>query len=199
MTDQAPDEQPTQTERADLETIRTAAREQVYRDSIPEPFRAATINDLRVIDQNRMHLRKWLQGDSRTLLIFGGRGAGKTHAGYAVLDAASKAGQRVYGSTFDELLDALDPHVATASPISRLAFDADLYLFDDVRALLGPGPDDYQRFAEVLEDRAHAGRRQVITTNETPALLRQRLSDDVWQAMSAGALIVNFTAPYSAR
>lgn len=183
---------PTPSERAEIEAERSAARRAVYEAAVPDEFRTASIVDLRMIDQNRLTVRKWADGTQPTLLIFGGRLTGKTHAGYAVLNDAAATGARVYGTTVAELIETLHPDFPGHSPAGRLALDADLFLFDDLktRNVARWGVDE---LTGILDHRAREGKRQIITTSESPADLVAFYGPQAWALMSAGALILNFT------
>jgi len=173
-----------------IEHRRAESRQKVFEASIPARFSAACLDDL---DQSRPAMKQiveWWESDSQTLILVGGVGTGKTHAGYAVLRAAVASGARAYGATLLDLLAAMRPSAAP-SPAPRLAVDADVFLFDD---LATERATDWaiEQFGGVVDERTREGKRQIITTNATSAELHDRFGPRIMSRLSGGATICQF-------
>jgi DNA replication protein DnaC len=185
------DDLPAPDDRAALELERKAARRRVFETAVPALYREARLADLEPNDQHRDALAEWLQAGTRTLILSGPVGTGKTHAGYALLHQAVDTGVRVFGVTLLDLLNTMRPGAAP-SPAGRLAIDAELFLFDDVAT---ERATDWavEQFGGILDHRTRELKRQIITTNATPAELREKFGNRIMSRLIGGATVFTFT------
>lgn len=130
-----------------------------WRDALPVMYAEARLTDLDG-EQHAETITGWLGSGSSTLLLAGSVGSGKTHAAYAVGNAAVAAGMWVEAWTVADLLEALRPGGDGAAG----AREADVLILDDVTA------SRVSEFAQesllsILDARLRNRRRQVVTTN----------------------------------
>ncbi|KQP81553.1 ATP-binding protein [Aeromicrobium sp. Leaf291] len=172
----------------DVARRRRAARRRLYDESVPARFTDATLADLAPAAEWTPKIAGWLSSDSPTLLLYGGVGVGKTHAGYAVLRAAADAGRYVAGFRLGDLLDALRPDAAP-SRLPRVAQDSDVLLIDDLGAERAT-EWAVEQFESLVDHRSREARRLIVTTNLDGATLRQRYGDRALSRLRGGATAV---------
>lgn len=170
-----------------------AARHRLFEASVPERFRAASYADLDQQLQARDVVAGWLDTKSRTLLLVGNVGTGKTHAAYAVLRDAATRGMWVAGATVSGILRSLRPD-ADPSPLPRRAELADLFLFDDLAAERGT-EWAIEQVGEIVDQRHREQRRQIVTTNASRDELTQHLGQRVVSRLLDAATLARFDGP----
>jgi hypothetical protein len=118
-------------------------------------------------------IASWLASDSRTLVLYGTTGVGKSHAAVAAGYAAAGTGTHVRFTSQLDYLQALRPGGADdPGAFRRRHMEAGLLILDD----LGAECEDASQFVRqevcaLLDARLRQGRRQIVTTNlEAPAL-----------------------------
>lgn len=160
-----------------------------YVNHRPALYAAATLDDLDE-QQDFTRVRGWLNTGSRTLLITGPVGTGKTHAAYAVTNAAVDRGLLTVAVAVPDLLAQLRP--GGDSTLAARARAADLLLLDDLGA---EKPTDWsgEQLSALLDARVRDDRRQIITTNASYTDLVPRLGARTMSRLTGGATIVRFT------
>lgn len=145
-------------ERRALQARNRSAR---WMANVPPMFADAALSDLDDT-QGQAVVTGWLGTPSPTLLLAGPVGTGKTHAAYAVANAAVHGGQWVEAWTVADLLEAMRPGGDPGAADD--ARDCDLLLLDDLTVLK---VTDWavEQMTALLDARLRFGRRQVVTTN----------------------------------
>lgn len=131
-----------------------------WAERLPVMFADASMDDLEGQDRNLLTWRS--REASLTLVIAGPVGTGKTHAAYAIGNAAVAHGTWAEAWTTTDLLEALrpggDPHLAYR------VRHCDLLVLDDLGA--GKATDwAVETLTAIMDHRLREQRRQVITTN----------------------------------
>lgn len=128
--------------------------------TVPAMYAEASMADLEGMDRR---LLTWLTNDSsRTLILAGPVGTGKTHAAYAIGNAAVHRGIWTESWSTTDLLEAMrpggDPHAAYR------ARHSDLLLLDDLGASKAT---DWaiDAMTSLVDHRTRENRRQIVTTN----------------------------------
>lgn len=170
-----------------------AARHRLFEAAVPPEFRTAAYPDLDQQLQSRDVVEGWLDTPSRTLLLVGNVGTGKTHAAYAVLRDAATRGVWAADSTVSGLLKALRPG-ADPSPLPRRAERAELFLFDDLAAERAT-EWAAEQVGEIVDVRYRERRRQIVTTNANREQLATRLGERVVSRLLHSATVVRFDGP----
>lgn len=155
-------------ERLRLQAENRAAR---WRKRLPVMYRNALLADLDP-EQHASTVRGWLDSDSPTLVLAGTIGSGKTHAAYAVGNAAIARGLHVEAVRVHDLLEALRPD--GDRDVTWSAQHAAVLVLDD----LGAGrssPFAQDELTALLDLRLNHGLRQVVTTNQTALVLEEAL------------------------
>jgi len=158
--------------------------------SMPAEFRTASVDQLE--PEYADLIGGWLGTTSRTLVLSGPVGVGKSHAAYAVMRAAADAGRSVAAWAVPDLLAALQPDGdATAAVRSR---SCEVLLLDDLGA---EKPSDWrvEQIATLLDARVREARRQVITTNHLYDELARRYGERVMSRLTGGATVVRMAGP----
>ena len=170
-----------------------AARRRLFEAAVPAEYREALYDDLDAAQQGRDAVAGWLASTSRTLLLTGPTGTGKTHAAYAVLRDAAERGLWVYGASIGTFIRALQPG-AVPSPVPKMAEQAEVFLFDDLGAERAT-EWVVEQVGEVFDHRYREQRRQIITTNSTRDGLEQRLGPRAVSRLAQDATVVRFDGP----
>lgn len=170
----APNERAT---RADWDALRArlaTERAKVWRDSVPELFRDARVDNL-YPDQHPDKLRAWWKSGARILYLRSEIvGNGKTHAAYAVANAvcdrfwvAARIVPDLMASQRQGDYDARAWRVATR---------CDLLILDDLGQEVSEGWEKEkarETLHRLLDTRARHGRRTIITTNRDGAWIER--------------------------
>lgn len=125
--------------------------------------------DARVSDIPDATAAGWLdQYESRTLVLAGPVGVGKTHAAYAIGNQAVTNGQWCEAWTVTDLLAALRPDGGGAPGVR----ECDLLVLDD---LMAQKPTDWavETMTALVDARIREGRRQIVTTNAPYTVLEE--------------------------
>jgi DNA replication protein DnaC len=177
-------------DRAERLRLQARNRRVLFDRAMPAEFRNATVGQLDPEYVERVG--GWLGSPSRTLVLSGPVGVGKTHAAYAVMRAAADAGNDVAAWAVADLLTALQPEGdATAQRRSRTC---SVLLIDD----LGSEKSTEWRVEQIgtlLDARVREARRQVITTNHQYDDLAQRYGERVMSRLTGGATVVRMVGP----
>lgn len=129
--------------------------------SVPAMYADAALADLDGT-QHAEAVTQWLASDSATLVLAGSVGTGKTHAAYAVANAAVHGGTWVEAWNVHDLLEAMRP--GGDDRAAPDAMDCGLLVLDDL-AVLKVSDWAVEQMTALLDARLRNGRRQVVTTN----------------------------------
>lgn len=174
------------------ERLRVQARNRAsrYLRQRPPAFAAARMDD--VAPEHRQIMLDWLASRSRTLVITGPVGVGKSHAAYALATHAMESGITAAAWTVPDLLVALAPDGdGSAAYTSRTV---PLLLLDD----LGVEKSSEWRVEQITglaDARIRSGLRQIITTNVPYPDLAARYGDRIMSRLTGGAILVQLTGP----
>jgi len=142
--------------------------------------------------QHPDRIAAWLGSDSRTLVLFGSTGTGKTHAAIATGYAAAGMGVHArFTSQLDYLL-ALRPGGTDDPGAFRDRYaGTSLLVLDD----LGAETEEASQFVRqemcaLLDARLREDRRQVITTNLMPAQLADAFGDRIVSRLRDRAVVL---------
>lgn len=142
--------------------------------------------------QHPDRIAAWLRSDSHTLVLFGSTGTGKTlaaiAAGYAAADAAVHTR---YSSQLDYLLQLRPGGSDDPYRVRWNAANTSLLILDD----LGAETEEATQFVRqemcaLLDARLREGRRQIVTTNESPAALADTFGDRIMSRLRDGAVVL---------
>jgi DNA replication protein DnaC len=141
-------------------------------------------------EQHAPEVGGWLGSGSATLMLAGSVGAGKTHAAYAVGNAAVTAGLWTEAWTVSDLLEALRPGGEGAPGVR----EADLLILDDMAA---SRVSDFAQDAllSILDARLGNRRRQVVTTNLTYDAMAETWGARIMDRLAYRWTVVQFTGP----
>jgi DNA replication protein DnaC len=177
-------------DRAERLARRLQARRSLWAARLPRRFAHATLADLDATQDPDGKVSGWLDAaDSGTLLLVGEPGTGKTHAAYAVGNAAVAAGWWALGWTAADLNDALRPG-GDADAYADAA-GCDLLVWDDL------GRDritewTLEQTQRVLDARSREQRKTVVTTNLRSAALAEQYGNPILDRLVDGATVVQF-------
>lgn len=175
-------------ERLALQAANKAAR---WRTRLPAMYLDASLVDLDET-QHCHDLTRWLDSDRRGLILAGSVGTGKTHAAYAVANAAVARGLVVEAWTTHDLLSALRPD---GDPTAlRYAREADVLVLDDL-AVSKVSDWAQEALTSLLDARLREGRRLVLTTNAPSTALGEAWGQRALDRMMARAATLVFTGP----
>lgn len=156
----------------------------------PAEFTYALMDD--VDKRCRAMMLGWYASRSRTLVITGPVGVGKSHAAYAMTNHAAGDGVIVAAWTMQDLLEEMGP--GGDSDTARLARLAPLLLLDDLGAEDLP-PWYAPKVTALLDARYRAGLRQIVTTNEKYDSLVARYSDRTMSRLTGGCARITLDGP----
>lgn len=140
-----------------------------WRDRLPAMFQEASVDDLDD-EQHAVDVRGWLASGRTGLLLAGTVGSGKTHAAYAVGNAALAQGLTVEAWTMHDLLSALRPDGDPSA--AQFARTADVLILDDLMAAKVT-PWMQEAMTSLMDARLRDSRRTIVTTNATSAALAE--------------------------
>jgi hypothetical protein len=134
----------------------------------------------------------WLAGDSRTLVLYGSTGRGKSKAAVAAGYAAAGAGTHVRFTSQLDYVQALRPGGADdPGAFRRRHMEAGLLILDD----LGAECEDASQFVRqevcaLLDARLRQGRRQIVTTNLEAPVLSATFGDRIVSRLRDRAVVL---------
>lgn len=170
--------------------IQARNRSARYRRQLPPAFAGARIGD--IDPEPRRIMLDWLASHSRTLVIAGRVGVGKSYAAYALATHAMETGVEIAAWTVPDLLAALAPE---GDPDAlRVSRRVPLLLLDD----LGVEKSSDWRVEQITglaDARTRAGLRQIVTTNAGYPELAERYGERVMSRLTGGAVAVKLTGP----
>lgn len=181
------------------------------------PMREDCKAGLTVLDDDQFpnEIQAWLNDPhSRTLILAGGTGNGKTQAAYATAAQAARFGAMMWDSeTRQELrrplivrgwsvnnyLRALLPD-GSPDPVWKIrhsAVWAELLILDDLGAELDATAREWMRkeIADLLDDRLERNLRTIFTTNLASDVVEDRLGDRLWSRIQQHSTCLEFTGP----
>lgn len=181
----------------DVSIARADALMRAWVKNVPARYAHACFDDLFPHQQPDV-LRSWLASDSATLWIVGPTGVGKTHSAWALARTGARdLGLRSRGITHRDYLRSLQPG-GSAEPawkIRAAATDTDLLIIDDFGAETdtGTGSASVHTCGEthsLINARVQNRRRQILTTNLTPEVIRGLYGDRIYSRLSQDAVAV---------
>lgn len=162
---------------------------------LPQMFADASLDDL-ADEQGRSAIRVWLTASGLLHLILAGAiGTGKTHAAYAVGNAALAQGQYVLAATVGDLLDAMRPGTNDSRDLEHDARECDLLVLDDLGAGNQASAWAQERLTMLLDARMRHERRTVVTTNLTSAQIAESWGPRFLDRLLYRSEAVVFTGP----
>lgn len=171
---------------------RAASRGRIWSQCVPARFADASVADLTEDQNPRGAVSGWLDSDSRMLVLRSeAPGVGKTHAAYAVANAAVAAGVWAWAWSAIDLNDALRPGEHTEH--ARItAYECDLLVLDDLGREQVSGWT-IERLHGLLDARWRNAGRTIITTNLSGQQFTERYGDPVLDRIIDDARIVTVT------
>lgn len=193
---EAPSGRETPEEAAERIAKATAVRRASWDARCPSRFRGSTVADLATepgMADGRV--AGWLDSGHRGLVIHSGiTGNGKTHAAYAVGNAAVDRGLWVVAYTSAELATALQPSRDDAETVESTVHRCDLLIIDDLGR---EKASDWRMevFQTLLDVRWREGRRLIVTTNMSgpDSRIIERYGDPIVDRITDDAVSVCFT------
>jgi DNA replication protein DnaC len=177
-------------DRAERLALQAQNRRARYVRRRPAAFADATMGD--VEPGPRAQMLDWFAGPSRTLVLTGAVGTGKSHAAFALCNHASDGGLDVAAWTVPDLLVALAPDGdPDALHVSR---SASLLLLDDI-GVEKPSEWRVEQITALIDARTREGLRQIITTNTPYGTLAERYGDRALSRLTGGAVAVKLVGP----
>lgn len=181
------------------------------------PMREDCKMGLSVLDDNQYphELQAWLDGpQSRTLILAGATGNGKTQAAFATAAQAARYGAMMWDSetrqgvrkplivrgwSVNNYLRALLPD-GSPEPVWKIrhsAVWAELLILDDLGAELDATAREWMRkeIADLLDDRLERNLRTIFTTNLNSSTVEDRLGDRLWSRLQQDSTVLEFTGP----
>lgn len=128
-----------------------------------DDYRAARLDH--IVEKWRVELMDWWDSESRTLLLGGPVGVGKTYAAAALGYFVSELGLFAWITTVDDLLGEALAEDSKRWPASHPCWRSDLLILDDFGAT-PPTEWNMHRLGDLIERRGP--RRQVVITNHRP-------------------------------
>lgn len=177
-------------DRVELRALQARNASGWYLNHRPARYAGAGIADLDREQDPDGKVAAWLDTPSATLLLAGPVGTGKTHAAYAVANAALDRGMLTVAVAVPDLLATMRP--GGDSALAARARAADLLVLDDLGA---EKPSEWtgEQLSALLDARVRDERRQVVTTNSPYSELAARLGERSMSRLTGGATIVRFT------
>jgi DNA replication protein DnaC len=174
----------------DLDAIRDAIRRRWFDELCPPLFSDASLAALGP-RQAMPEVLEWLGSSSPTLILAGAVGVGKTYIGWAIAREALESGMYASGSTMIDLLDSLRPD-AMSLTAGHVANVSDVFLFDDLGTERAT-EWTVEQFGALIDRRTRECRRQIITTNASPAELEDRYGPRIMSRLTGGATVAKIT------
>lgn len=166
--DLAPPRGETPEDRADRLRRQAENRAARWRNRLPVMYQQARLADLDD-GQHAVTIQAWLGSGQVGLVLAGGVGTGKTHAAYAVGNAAVERGLFVESWTMHDLLTALRPEGDPSA--QQFARTADVLILDDLVASKAVTPWASEALTSLMDARLRDRRRTIITTNAPASAL----------------------------
>lgn len=145
----------------------------------------AMFTDAQLADVESKPVTGWLDTDRLTLILAGSVGTGKTHAAYAVGNAAVDRGIWAEAWAVVDLLDDLRPGRERFAQAT--ARECELLVLDDL-TIGNVTPWEIEQLTAILDARIREGRRQVVTTNVSADKLAE-----AWQERLMDRLLFRMT------
>jgi DNA replication protein DnaC len=160
-----------------------------YLNHRPALYATATLDDLDADQDPDGKVRGWLDSGVATLLLTGAVGTGKTHAAYAVTNAACDRSLLTVAVTVPDFLVVLRP--GGDSTLAARARAAELLFLDDLGA---EKPSEWtgEQLSSLIDARVREERRQIVTTNSTYDELVSRLGARTMSRLTGGSTVVQF-------
>ena len=168
--------------REQIQTMARRNRFNRYKANRPTLFASASYADLDLNDKSHVKVARWWRGGSKTLVLVGEPGRGKTHGAYAICnevaadDRDGRTGVPVVvrahlASGLRDLLQPVGPHLARdevasghrARDVNEL-YSADLLLIDDLSAA---NVTDWfrEQMHKLIDYRVSNDQRTIVTLN----------------------------------
>jgi hypothetical protein len=178
-------------EREELDAMRDRqahARNVLWRERLPARYAAASLGEL-TEQQHPERVMPWLDSPSLTLLLAGPAGHGKTHAAYAVGNAAVHQGIYALAWTLADLNAAMRPGGAEPERTYERVAAAELLVIDDLgrEQVTAWSLEVLQRLLDV---RVRERRRNVVTTNLSYEEVVERYGTPIAERLIEEAVIV---------
>ncbi len=186
----------TEADRLGMLERQAASRRRLYK--VPADYADASLADLTGHPTYPDHpqrdvLAAWWESDSKTLLLVGAIGTGKTRTAYAIGNQALTGGAYVIATTVAEYLEDARPGVDQHT-LGDKARMCDLLILDD----LGAERETDWSIAEatlLVDIRVRENRRTIVTTNASAEELEQRHGRRIVDRLAHRATVVSFTGP----
>ena len=170
-----------------------SGRRRAWEKMRPRGFATASLDDL-APDQHPRTLREWLDGDSRTLILTGKVGPGKSHAAYAIGNAAFDRGVAVAAWSVVTLMAELRPSSSDEDRPARVmerACEWPLVILDDL------GQENVSEWVaeqmfRIVDARNTNGLRTIVTANIGADAIRMRYGAAVLDRLEQDAVVVKF-------
>lgn len=158
-------------------------RHEVFERTVPDEFVDASLDDLE--PTVRGQLEAWLTSRSRTVVISGNVGVGKSHAAFALARRAVERGFDAAAWTVSDLMNDLydSPEARTRSRT------VGILVLDDLGAETAK-EWRVEQMTALLDARVREGRKQVVTTNLNYADLAEKYGDRTMSRLTGGAVIL---------
>ncbi len=169
------------------------ARLDEWRRIVPARFALAVVGDLP--EPVRAEVAAWVLGPrDRNLVLCGPVGTGKSHAAAAAAFGRYSAGQSVAWWSVARLMDAMRPGDPDRAEVGRSVLTVDVLVLDDLAA---EKPTEWtrERLDLIMDARWAAELPTIVTTNATPAALREVLDARFVSRLADGALVLTVTGP----
>jgi hypothetical protein len=206
----------------DVPVVQQVARERALLrkgalEKLLPPKRKACAEGLSVLypTQYPLELQAWLDDPhARTLILAGPTGNGKSQAAFATAAQAARYGAMMWdaqageavrkpllvrGWTVNNYLRELLPD-GSPEPVWKtrhMAIWAELLIQDDLGAELDQKGTEWMRkeVADLLDERLERNGRQIYTTNQPAAIVKDRLGDRLWSRIQEDATVLRFEGP----
>jgi len=172
---------------AELQQIQRTRR---FDRMVPKRFRYATIDAL-TSEQHQDEIQQWINyGPGTNLVLVGGVGTGKTHAGWATLRMFMERGYKVAGATMFDLLESMRPG---ANGVERNELmEAEVALFDDL-GVERQTEWAVEQFAGLIDRRTRQQQPSIVTSNATAQQIRDHYGDRTYSRLMGGATVLVFS------
>lgn len=189
---EVPERVETPAEAAERLAAATAWRPEQWRRHLPARYAHAAVEDLAPEQDPRGKVSSWLASGHQTLILWSTEpGLGKSHAMYAIGNAAVQAGLWARAWPVIGLLDDLRP---SGDPTAhRCALHCDVLGLDDLGKEADVSPWVRERLHGLISDRLAEGRRLVVTTNLGGNAMVDRYAQPFVDRLVDDAVIVEVT------